>query len=74
MTPEEMLVELDRELKRCIEDAVKHRNALISATSFSSDATLATIDAIDIERAVSNFEACIRRAGDLRRRRSQLVN
>lgn len=50
------LVEIERELERCVKEARHHRDGLITMTSFDSAETLSRIDDADIEGPISKLE------------------
>ena len=61
----EKLIEIERELERTIADAHKHRNGLITMTSFQNVDQLARISEIDIIGPLSRFTKCTDRAREL---------
>lgn len=71
------LVEMEREEKRCVEDANRHRDALIHLSHFGDSAGLARLACADaavrLERALLDLQLCARRAAELQEDRKRLA-
>jgi len=66
-------VELERELKRCVGDAERHRAQLIALSSFDDAPALSRLDEVEISTAWSSLMLCRKRAVELLEDRKRLL-